>query len=88
MPYQTLVRTRDGEEEILCPNCGEWQGRGDFNEFTIKPRYLHLLTPVLQCQRELADNRICRHIFAITSMALAMRQALLEGVEVIGDKSE
>ena len=82
MADQTMVRTNEaGEGEILCPNCSVWQERGDFNEFTLKPRYIHLLTPVFQCVRKLDDGRECRHIFAVTSMALVMRQALLAGVE-------
>lgn len=77
----SMIRVEDGIEEVLCPNCRMWLPRDSFSEFTVAPRFAALLTPVLQCQRETGENRTCRHIFAVTEMALLLRQALLAGVE-------
>ena len=83
MAVNSLLRVNEetGQEEILCPNCGHWQPRQNFTEFTLVPRFMALLTPVFQCTREIEQGRICRHIFAVTEEALRMRQRLLEGVE-------
>lgn len=87
-----MVRTEEGVEEVLCPSCGTWQPRSHYNEFTIVPRYMASLTPVLQCLRPIPAtgqqdrDRTCRHIFAVTEDALRMRQSLLDGVTEVEER--
>ena len=67
--------------EVRCPNCGTWQPLEDYRPFTLNPHYVTELTPVLQCQHEMAEGRVCMHIFAPTALALKMRTDMLAGVE-------
>jgi len=80
-PQRGIVKPTDKGTEIRCPNCGEWQPLEDYRSFTLNPHYVTELTPVLQCQRALLEQRTCMHIFAPTALALKMRTDMLAGVE-------
>ena len=77
----SLLKTDDkGEEYVYCPRCMGWHPRSDYEEFTMVPRFAHLLTPVFQCRTPIGEDRECRHIFAITEQAIVMRQNLALGM--------
>lgn len=82
---QGIINETDKGTEIRCPNCGQWQPLKDYKSFALNPHYVTELTPVLQCLMVLEDlekrDRICRHIFAPTALALKMRADMLAGVE-------
>lgn len=78
----SLIRTDGkGKEEVYCPRCMAWHPRGSYEEFTLVPRFAHLLTPVFQCRSLIGEGRECRHIFAVTETALVMRQMIALGIE-------
>lgn len=81
MPAELIRETKKGTTEIRCPNCGAWQPLEAYRAYTVNPHYMAQLTPVIQCQNEAAEGRVCMHIFAPTALALKMRQDLLVGVE-------
>lgn len=82
-PMESMIRVGPDteEEEVFCPKCGKWWPRSNFEEYTLVPRYAYLLTPVFQCYGPIGDERVCRHIFAITELAMRMRQDMALGIE-------
>jgi len=67
--------------DIRCPNCGTWQALEDYRPYTVNPHFMAQLTPVIQCQNDTGEGRVCMHIFAPTALTLKMRQDLLAGVK-------
>lgn len=83
MPRKTreIVRETDKGTEIRCPNCGEWQLLEEYRQYTLNPHYASELTPVLQCQKDTGEQRVCMHIFAPTALVFKMRTNMLAGME-------
>jgi len=75
-----IVNETDKGTEICCPNCGEWQLLEKYRSFTLNPRHVTELTPVLQCQNDISD-RVCMHIFAPTALVFKMHRDMVAGME-------
>ena len=77
----SMIRDVKGDTEIRSPNCGKWQPLEKYRAYTVNPHYMTELTPVLQCQADVGDSRVCMHIFAPTALALKLRTDMLAGIE-------